>query len=210
MEEIVRCKRCRFTLISNDEKECVTNSHGTLNFKSDEECILDKSILYIQEERMPTWLESLVQSVSVFILYNIYIQLKVCFLTLGKLDQRKADLSFNNMRSKTWIIWLLQRTEVCVPAVCPPTNSFSCKQSGRTENRFKQFIANLKKLINFLFLLIPVKIKPIILFKEIFTHAHISWQLIIWIWFIYDCIQGCSEIDSPSILLLWIPFDYMC
>ena len=65
MAEFVRCKRCRLTLISNQELECVTTCHGNTNVAEDHPCYLDKSVIYIKEEEMPNWIENLVQLVSI-------------------------------------------------------------------------------------------------------------------------------------------------
>ena len=65
MAEFVRCKRCRLTLISNQELECVTTCHGNTNVAEDHPCCLDKSVIYIKEEEMPNWIENLVQLVSI-------------------------------------------------------------------------------------------------------------------------------------------------
>lgn len=79
MSGYIRCKKCRETLISLDEKESITNSHGSVSSTEEEgrqvECMLDKTIIYLQEDKMPQWLEILVQSVS-FILMSYKSHLK--------------------------------------------------------------------------------------------------------------------------------------
>jgi len=64
MAELLRCKRCRLTLISNEEFACVTSCHGSTKISEDEPCLLDRSVIYIKEEEMPSWIGTLVETVS--------------------------------------------------------------------------------------------------------------------------------------------------
>jgi hypothetical protein len=53
-------------LILPEEKDCITTSHGSVTSQEEEnsECSLDKSILYVKDDKLPAWIESLVQTVS--------------------------------------------------------------------------------------------------------------------------------------------------
>lgn len=64
MSDQVRCRKCRTVLISVEENDCMTNCHGTSESVEESKCYLDKSILYVKDEKMPSWLETLVQLVS--------------------------------------------------------------------------------------------------------------------------------------------------
>lgn len=65
MTEYVRCKKCRSTLVTQKENKCLSNCHGLdLTSENDAACYIDKSILYIRDEQMPNWLDTLVQTVS--------------------------------------------------------------------------------------------------------------------------------------------------
>jgi hypothetical protein len=65
-ETHVRCRKCRTKLILPEEKDCLTTCHGPSDSqgKDNSECLLDKSILYVKDEKLPVWLETLVQTVS--------------------------------------------------------------------------------------------------------------------------------------------------
>lgn len=64
MSDQVRCRKCRTVLITVEENDCMTNCHGTSESPDESKCYLDKSILYVKDEKMPSWLEKLVQLVS--------------------------------------------------------------------------------------------------------------------------------------------------
>ena len=65
-ETHVRCRKCRTKLILPEEKDCITTCHGSIisQEENSSECLLDKSILYVKDEKLPAWLETLVQTVS--------------------------------------------------------------------------------------------------------------------------------------------------
>lgn len=65
MSEHVRCRKCRTTLISRQEKDCITTCHGPVSPEDvHSQCFMDNSIVYVKDEKMPAWLETLVQNVS--------------------------------------------------------------------------------------------------------------------------------------------------
>ncbi|KAI9559925.1 hypothetical protein GHT06_013932 [Daphnia sinensis] len=65
-EFYVRCRKCRSKLIAPDEKDCITTCHGSGSSPrvGDEQCFIEKSILYLKDEQLPKWLETLVQNSS--------------------------------------------------------------------------------------------------------------------------------------------------
>lgn len=73
MSAHVRCRKCRTTLISNEEKDCIITCHGAFSFDIDSVCLLEKTLVYVKDERLPQWLETLVQSVSRLSMFHISV-----------------------------------------------------------------------------------------------------------------------------------------
>lgn len=72
MTEYVRCKKCRSTLVSKEENKCLSNCHGLDEASADDTpCFIDKSIVYIRDEQMPNWLDTLVQNASLNFFHRI-------------------------------------------------------------------------------------------------------------------------------------------
>ena len=141
MSEHVRCRKCRTTLICHDEKDCITTCHGS-NEDVNSDCLLDKSIVYIKDEKMPAWLETLVQNVSPLasvVLFHTNILIYCLFIQVF-MDKRENHLPF--LWCQTWDLWLSFGTKVSVSKSCPPPGTTDKQQSGPDEVMLKFFLSN--------------------------------------------------------------------